>query len=65
MKTAIERFVDWLQEYHPQSVPSPEVLAHLKMLERMDQQLAYNAGFANAKKIYNEADNLANNIQKV
>jgi hypothetical protein len=35
------------------------------MLERMDQQLAYNAGFANAKKIYNEADNLANNIQEV
>lgn len=52
MKTAIERFVEWLEEHHPHAVPTPEVLEHLKMLEKIDQQMAYNAGFSNAKNIY-------------
>jgi hypothetical protein len=54
MKTPIERFVEWLEENHPDAVPGPEVIHHLKRLEQMEQQLAYNAGFANAKKIYQQ-----------
>jgi hypothetical protein len=65
MKTAIEKFVDWLKEEHPDAVPTPEVLDRLKMCERLDQQMAYNAGFAMAKKIYNETNYSAVNHQQV
>ena len=56
MKTAIERFVEWLEEHHPDAVPTPEVLHHLKRLEQMDQQMAYNAGFTKAKSLYLDAE---------
>ena len=52
MKTPIERFVEWLEENHPDAVPSPEGLHHLKRVEQMDQQMAYNAGFTKAKSLY-------------
>lgn len=56
MKTAVERFVEWLEEHHPDAVPSPEVLDHLQMLEKIDQQMAYNAGFTKAKSLYLDAE---------
>jgi hypothetical protein len=56
MKTPIERFVEWLEENHPTAVPGPEVIHHLKRLEQMDQQMAYNAGFTKAKSLYLDAE---------
>lgn len=52
MKTAVERFMEWLEENHPEAVPTMEVLEHLRMIELMEQQKAYNAGFSKAKSIY-------------
>jgi hypothetical protein len=65
MKSAIEKFVEWLSETHPEVMPTPEVLERLKMCELLDQQMAYNAGFAMAKKIYNETDNSPVNSKQV
>jgi hypothetical protein len=56
MKTPIERFVEWLEENHPTAVPGPEVIDHLRRLEQMEQQMAYNAGFTKAKSLYLDAE---------
>ena len=52
MKTAVERLVEWLQTNHPEAVPGIEVIDHLRNIELLEQQKAYNAGFAKAKSIY-------------
>ena len=52
MKTALEQFIDWLQEHHPEAVPPFETKEHFLMKEKIDQQMAYNAGFTKAKNLY-------------
>jgi hypothetical protein len=54
MKTPIERLVEHLRTEYPDLDISPHLIFNFKQLEKMDQQLAYNAGFANAKKMYQE-----------
>ena len=54
MKTPIDRLVEHIRSQYPDMVISPHIIFNFKQLEKMEQQLAYNAGFANAKKIYNE-----------
>lgn len=56
MKTSIDKFVEWLEEHHPDAVPPMETLHHLKRVEQMDQQLAYNAGFTKAKSLYLDSE---------
>jgi hypothetical protein len=56
MKSAIEKMVEWLQENHPTAVPSEEVIHHLKRVEQMNEQMAYNQGFTKAKSIYLDAE---------
>jgi hypothetical protein len=54
MKTPIDRLVEHLRTEYPDLDISPHLIFNFKQLEKMEQQLAYNAGFANAKKIYQE-----------
>jgi hypothetical protein len=54
MKTPIERLVEHLRTEYPDLNISPHLIFNFKQLEKMDQQLAYNAGFAYAKKLYQE-----------
>jgi hypothetical protein len=54
MKTPIDRLVEHIRSEYPDLDISPHLIFNFKQLEKMEQQLAYNAGFANAKKIYNE-----------
>jgi hypothetical protein len=56
MKSAIEKMVEWLQENHPNAVPGEEVIHHLKRVEQMNEQMAYNQGFTKAKSIYLDAE---------
>jgi hypothetical protein len=57
MKTPIERLVEHLRTEFPDLYISPHLIFNFKQLEKMEQQLAYNAGFANAKKLYCEKSN--------
>ena len=52
MKTAVERLVEWLEKNHPEAVPGIQVVDHLRTIELLEQQKAYNAGFSKAKSIY-------------
>ena len=52
MKTAMEQFIDWLEQHHPEAVPPPETKEHFFFKEKIDQQMAYNAGFTKAKNLY-------------
>lgn len=52
MRTAMEYFIEWLKEFHPEAVPGPETTEHFLMKEKIDNQMAYNAGFSKAKSIY-------------
>lgn len=52
MKSALEQFIEWLEENHPTAVPPPETKEHFFMKEKIDQQMAYNAGFTKAKNLY-------------
>jgi hypothetical protein len=54
MKTPIERFIEYLRTEKPDCDISPSIIYNFKILEKIEQQLAYNAGFANAKKMYSE-----------
>jgi hypothetical protein len=54
MKTPIDRLVEHLRTEYPDLQISPHLIFNFKQLENMEQQLAYNAGFANAKKMYDE-----------
>ena len=54
MKTPIDRLVEHIRSEYPDLIISPHIIFNFKQLESMEQQLAYNAGFANAKKMYNE-----------
>jgi hypothetical protein len=54
MKTPIDRLVEHIRSQYPDMVISPHIIFNFKQLESMEQQLAYNAGFANAKKMYDE-----------
>ena len=54
MKTPIDRLVEHLRTEFPDLDISPHLIFNFKLLEKMEQQLAYNAGFANAKKIYQQ-----------
>ena len=56
MKSAIEKMVEWLNENHPTAVPGEEVIHHLKRVEQMNEQMAYNQGFTKAKSIYLDAE---------
>jgi hypothetical protein len=57
MKTPIERLVEHLRTEFPDLDISPHLIFNFKQLEKMEQQLAYNAGFAYAKKMYSEKSN--------
>ena len=57
MKTPIDRLVEHLRTEYPDLDISPHLIFNFKQLEKMEQQLAYNAGFANAKKLYCEKSN--------
>jgi hypothetical protein len=57
MKTPIERLVEHLRTEFPDLDISPHLIFNFKQLEKMEQQLAYNAGFAYAKKMYCEKSN--------
>lgn len=48
----MECFIEWLKEFHPEAVPGPETTEHFLMKEKIDNQMAYNAGFSKAKSIY-------------
>jgi carbamoylphosphate synthase small subunit len=52
MKSAMESMIEWLEQNHPDAVPGPETTGHFFMKEKIDQQMAYNAGFSKAKSIY-------------
>jgi hypothetical protein len=52
MKTPIENLIAWLKLNHPDSVPSQTEIERWVMAEKIDNQMAYNAGFSNAKRIY-------------
>lgn len=65
MKTAIEKFAEWIKDNHPSAMPTPKVFNHFKMCELIEQQMAYNAGFNNAKNIYHETNNSPVNSQQV
>jgi hypothetical protein len=52
MKTPIDRLVEHLRMEFPDLDIGPHLIFNFKQLEKMEQQLAYNAGFANAKKMY-------------
>jgi len=52
MKTALEQFIEWLQEHHPEAVPPFETKEHFFMKEKIDQQMAYNDGFTKAINLY-------------
>jgi hypothetical protein len=54
MKTPIDRLVEHLRTEFPDLDISPHLIFNFKQLEKMEQQLAYNAGFAYAKKIYQQ-----------
>ena len=56
MKTPIDRLVEHLRMEFPDLDISPHLIFNFKQLENMEQQLAYNAGFANAKKMYENYD---------
>jgi hypothetical protein len=49
--------VEHLRTEFPDLDISPHLIFNFKQLEKMEQQLAYNAGFANAKKIYDDKSN--------
>ena len=57
MKTPIDRLVEHLRTEFPDLDISPHLRFNFKQLEKMEQQLAYNAGFAYAKKMYCEKSN--------
>jgi hypothetical protein len=52
MKTPIENLIAWLKLHHPDSVPSQTEIERWVMAEKIENQMAYNAGFSNAKRIY-------------
>ena len=52
MKTQIDRLIEHIRTEYPDLDISPHLIFNFKQLESMEQQLAYNAGFANAKKMY-------------
>jgi hypothetical protein len=54
MKTPIDRFVEYIRTEMPDFKMSPSLIYNFKVLEKLEQQMAYNAGFANAKKMYDE-----------
>jgi len=56
MKTALEQFIEWLEQNHPNALPGPETKEHFFMKEKIDQKLAYNAGFTKAKSLYLDAE---------
>jgi len=56
MKSALEQFIEWLEQNHPNALPGPETKEHFFMKEKIDQQLAYNAGFTKAKSLYLDAE---------
>lgn len=57
MKTPIDHLVEHLRTEFPDLDISPHLIFNFKQLEKMEQQLAYNAGFAYAKKMYSEKSN--------
>jgi hypothetical protein len=56
LKTPIYRLVEHLRTEYPDLQISPHLIFNFKQLEQMEQQLAYNSGFANAKKMYLSED---------
>lgn len=52
MKSAMESMIEWLEQNHPDAVPTIETKEHFFMKEKIDQQMAYNAGFTKAKNLY-------------
>jgi len=52
MKSSLEKLLDWLAENHPHAIPNAHMVDDLKMWEKVEQQLNYNAGFSKAKSLY-------------
>jgi hypothetical protein len=56
MKTPMERLIEHVRQQVPDLEMSESLIFNFTMLEKLEQQMAYNAGFAKAKSIYNESD---------
>lgn len=52
MKTPVEKLLDFLRENSPAALPNELEQERFLMSEKIERQLAYNAGFAYAKKLY-------------
>ncbi len=55
MKTPMERLIEHVRQQVPDLEMSESLIYNFTMLEKLEQQMAYNAGFAKAKSIYNES----------
>ncbi len=56
MKTPMERLIEHVRQQVPDLQMSESLIYNFTMLEKLEQQMAYNAGFAKAKSIYNESN---------
>lgn len=57
MKTPMERMIEHVRQSVPDLQMSESLIFNFLMLEKIEGQMAYNAGFAKAKEIYkNESD---------
>lgn len=56
MKTPMERLIEHVRQQVPDLQMSESLIYNFTMLEKLEQQMAYNAGFSKAKSIYNESD---------
>lgn len=54
MKSSLEKLLDWLTKNHPEAMPNEGMIEDLKMWEKIEQQLNYNAGFSKARSIYHD-----------
>lgn len=56
MKTPVERLFDYIREKYPESMPSQAEQDRLLKSEQIHLQIAYNQGFINAKRKYEQID---------
>ena len=52
MKTPMERLIEHVRQQVPNFEMSESLIFNFTMLEKLEQQMAYNAGFSKAKEIY-------------
>jgi hypothetical protein len=52
MKTPMQRLIEHVRQQVPDLEMSESLIYNFTMLEKLEQQMAYNAGFSKAKEIY-------------